>query len=88
VGVRGERIVKNHIGHVTALCLMESDAVPSGRYRSTFRKNLLPPSSGHSLIHHAKLQGRDMERRCRRKGGHTFTSDIRASLGTGLAQSV
>ena len=67
VGIRGERMAKNHIGHVTALCLMESDAVLSGRYQSTFRRDLLPPSSGESFIHQAKLQGRDTERRCRLK---------------------
>ena len=63
--VKGWR--KNHIGHVTALWLMGSDAVLAGRYQSTFRRDLLPPSSGESLIHQAKLQGRDTERRCRLK---------------------
>jgi hypothetical protein len=60
VGVRGERMTKNHIGHVTALCLMDSDAVLSCRYPPTFRMNLLAPSSEHSLIFQAKLQGKDM----------------------------
>ena len=36
VGVRGERLTINHIGQVTALCLMESDAVLSGSIHRRF----------------------------------------------------
>jgi hypothetical protein len=63
VGVHGEKLMKIHIGHVTALRLMESEALVSGKYPPTFQMKLLPPSSVHFLIYQAKLQGRETERR-------------------------